>query len=126
MLIVCAILFGSFAAGVIALVKSSGAYKGALVRAQESDAVQAEIGEGIEDGWWVLGNVQTSNRGGNADLRFPVQGSRNKAVVHVLATKANGDWIYHSLIVVPRNTGQSIDLTKEAQNDSRNGASGSP
>src|SRR5215213_4023429 len=65
--------------------KSSDVYQGALKAAQAHPAAIERLGEPIEDGWLVTGNVNVSASGGNANLEIPVSGPKNSGKLYVRA-----------------------------------------
>src|SRR5687767_2522882 len=69
-------------------IKSSTPYTKALAQAKTDPAVIAELGEPIEAGWYVTGNISTSGRNGNADLRIPISGPNKSGTLHVIAMKS--------------------------------------
>jgi Cytochrome oxidase complex assembly protein 1 len=115
-LIGCGVLIALFAAFcavivfvVFGAIKRSDVYKGALHRAQSDPRVIAVLGEPIEAGFIVSGNVHVDTNGGNAEINFPISGPKGKAKVHAVATLENGQWKYETLTVTPEN-GAMIDL----------------
>ncbi|HEY6136506.1 MAG TPA: cytochrome c oxidase assembly factor Coa1 family protein [Thermoanaerobaculia bacterium] len=115
-LVGCGVLIALFAAFCAVLVfvvfgaiKRSEVYKGALHRAQSDPRVIAALGEPIEAGFLVTGNVKVDTDGGNASINFPISGPKGKAKVHAVATLEGGQWKYETLTVTPEN-GAMIDL----------------
>lgn len=110
------LLCGGFIAAILAIVfgalKSSDAYTEALARAQKDRRVQAALGEPIEAGFFVSGNISLNNDRGHADLRIPISGPNGNATIYVVANKAAGKWTYTRLDVVP-DGGERIDLLKQ-------------
>jgi hypothetical protein len=106
-------LFAAFCAVLVFVVfgaiKRSDVYKGALHRAQSDPRVIAALGEPIEPGFLVTGNVHVDTRSGDAEINFPISGPKQKAKVHAVATLENGQWKYETLTVTPEN-GAMIDL----------------
>ncbi|PPJ42894.1 MULTISPECIES: cytochrome c oxidase assembly factor Coa1 family protein [unclassified Pseudoxanthomonas] len=96
-------LFATFILGIVALVfgaiKSSTPYQHAIERAQSDPAVVAALGEPIQAGWFVQGNIGTSGSGGEADLAIPLDGSRADGTLYVVAEKRAGEWRYETLAV---------------------------
>jgi hypothetical protein len=97
--------------GVFGVMRSSDVYREALTRAQASDAVRRELGEPIEPGWYVMGNIDVNNDSGRADLQIPVSGPKGSGTVEATATKRNGVWIY-SRLGVELESGKWLDLSK--------------
>jgi len=107
------VLFAAFCAVLIIFVfgaiKHSEVYKGALRRVQDDPRVVAALGSPVEAGWIVSGNVHVENGNGNAEINFPVSGSKQKGKVHAVATVENSQWKYETLTVQPES-GPLIDL----------------
>lgn len=103
-------LFISFLFG---MMKSSGAYQDALAIAVDHPRVIQAIGEPVEEGFFVTGNISTSGTSGSADIRIPLSGPRGKAGLYVIANKRAGEWQINTLILEPEASGQRIDLLEE-------------
>ena len=95
---------------VLTMMKSSDAYKDALARAQADPRVQTAIGTPIEDGWYVIGNINVSGGTGNADLSIPISGPLGSATIWLDARKSQGTWTFSTLLVEIDDTGEDIDL----------------
>ena len=96
---------------VFGAMKSSDVYQQAYERAKSSPAVRSELGEPIEDGWYVSGNVNTTGDSGQADIRFPVSGPKGSGTVEAVATKRGGVWVF-SRLGVQTDGGKWVDLSK--------------
>ncbi len=107
------LLFLAFVAGIFALVfgmmKSSGAYLDALAMARADSRVVASLGTPIEEGWFVTGNVNVSNNGGDANLSIPLSGPKGGGQLAVVARKSGAVWSFQRLVLYPERGG-SIDL----------------
>jgi len=99
---ILAIVFGS--------IKSSDAYEEALARARANPAVVAALGEPVEDGWLVGGNIQVNGPSGSADLSSSLHGPKGKGTLYVVATKSAGRWEYQTLEVEVDGSPERIDL----------------
>ncbi|MEX0701876.1 MAG: cytochrome c oxidase assembly factor 1 family protein [Planctomycetales bacterium] len=96
--------------GVFGAIKSSDVYTEAIARAKANEEVQAALGEPIEEGFLVSGNINVSDATGNADLAIPISGPKGNGTIHAVATKVAGKWEYSTLEVeVPGRAGR-IDL----------------
>lgn len=108
------LLCGGFITFIMAIVfgaiKSSDAYTEALAEAQANAEVKALLGEPIEAGFWVTGNIQISGSSGDADLAIPISGPKGAATIYAVAQKTAGKWEYSTLEVVPKGAGARIDL----------------
>lgn len=95
---------------IFSTIKSSDVYTEALQRARENPEVVELLGEPIEPGFFVSGNLSFHNSSGSADLSFPISGPNGSAVVNVKATRAGGSWKYSTLEVTAANSDRRIDL----------------
>jgi hypothetical protein len=96
---------------VFGAIKSSDVYRGAIHRVERDPRVIQSIGSPVESGWWLTGNVHVNDRGGDADFSFPVHGPKGKGMVHAVAVRESGNWIYSELTFTPSN-GPPVDLLK--------------
>src|SRR5262249_26470660 len=82
-------------------------------QASANAEVKKQLGEPITDGIWVAGSIDIRNDAGNADLMFQLTGPKGTAIVHAVASKANGKWTFSSLEVQPVTSGDKpFDLMK--------------
>jgi TonB family protein len=89
--------------------KSSDVYQGALKVAQTHPAAIERLGEPINDGWLVTGNVNVSAGGGNANLEIPVSGPKNSGKLYVRAVSPDGNWMYERLDLAVKG-GETVSL----------------
>lgn len=99
--------------GVMAMVKSSGAYDEALRAARQSAEVREALGEPIEEGWFVTGQVNTSGPSGEASLAIPLSGPKDSATLYVEGQKRADRWRYTVMELELKSTGQRIVLLRE-------------
>lgn len=101
---------------VMGIIKSTGPYKTALAAAQNSPAVQAELGTPIEAGFFTMGSVNTNSQNGatteEADLTIPLKGPKGAGKVHYSATKAGNGWNVKDFSVTIDGSGKKIDLSR--------------
>ena len=95
---------------VFALMKHSDVYAHALQTARASEAVRAEIGTPIEEGWFTTGSIQETGPSGSAELAIPVSGPRGGGTIYVEARKSTGRWTYSELVFEADAGGKRIDL----------------
>ena len=88
---------------VFGAIKKSDAYKQALTRVKSDQRVIAVLGEPIDDGFWVSGNVHVDSSKGTADFVFPVSGPKSKARVHAVAATQMQSWEFTTLDVTPEH-----------------------
>src|SRR5262245_37996126 len=93
---------------VFGAIKKSDVYLHALAKVQASEEVRALLGEPIEPGFFVSGNISVSDSSGTADLAIPVSGPKGSATIHVVAKKVAGEWEYSTLEVAPRGSESRI------------------
>lgn len=99
------LLIVSFIGGIILLVftmiTSSQPYQDAVSMARQNTQVQQILGTPIEEGWLVMGNIETSGLGANssgmADLSIPIYGPASEGSLYVYATKQAGQWTMHEV-----------------------------
>ncbi|MET1162961.1 MAG: cytochrome c oxidase assembly factor Coa1 family protein [Pseudoxanthomonas sp.] len=103
----------AFMSAIFGMIKSSDAYQQPLQRAQRNPAVIAALGEPIEPGWLVMGNINVNGPSGDADLQIPLIGSRASGDLFVEAKKSAGAWRYQTLVVQVDDGGERIDLLEE-------------
>ena len=88
---------------VFAAIKKSDAYTEALDRVRHDQRVVAALGEPVQPGFWVSGNLDFKNSKGTADFTFPVSGPKGGAKVHAVASTEGHGWQYTTLDVTPDN-----------------------
>jgi hypothetical protein len=101
-----------FMAAVMAFIKSSDAYTGAMDRLGTAPAVVEAIGTPIKGGFLVSGNISTSGSFGAADLTIPISGPKGSAWVSLFALKRLGVWHFERMIVHVDATKGTIDLSE--------------
>jgi Cytochrome oxidase complex assembly protein 1 len=104
------LVLACFLALVCSAMKFSGAYTGAMERARASPQVAAVLGAPIREGFFVMGNVNTSGPSGSAQLAIPVSGPKGSATIFVDAKETLGEWHFDRLVVQVAGTGGRIDL----------------
>lgn len=109
----CGGLIAIFVFAVFGVIRSTDVYQEALKRAQNSDAVAQALGNPIQDGTLVTGNVSTGGTTGHANLAIPISGPKGTGTIYVVASKAQGTWKFQTLKVKVDQTGESIDLLEE-------------
>jgi predicted anti-sigma-YlaC factor YlaD len=110
LLMLAAALAGGVFFAVMAGVKSTDAYRGAVERATSSPAVHAALGEPVEPGWLVSGNVSVNGSSGDADLSVPLSGPRGKGTLYATAHKRAGRWEFQVLEVAVEGRQDRIEL----------------
>jgi hypothetical protein len=110
-------LFTGFVALIVTIVfgmmKSSDVYKDALAMARAEPAVEMALGTPIEEGLFVVGNINISGSSGQADLAIPISGPHDKGTIYAVAEKSAGQWTFSALVVEIKTTGDRIDLMEK-------------
>lgn len=91
-------------------VKSSDAYAEAMTRARSNAEVRAQLGEPIESGFWITGNISVNGPSGNIDVSIPISGPRGSGTLYIVGTKSAGRWQYSTMEVAVPGRDRRIDL----------------
>lgn len=108
-ILACAGLAGVGMFGAFAAIKSSEPYAESLQRAQASDEVGSKLGQPIEPGFMVQGNINLNNSDGEANLNYSITGPDGTGTVNVVGNKTDGVWNY-SKMNVTTDDGNVVDL----------------
>ena len=111
-ILACGGIIGLGVIGAFAAIKSSEPYSESLRRAQASAELIEELGEPIESGFLVQGNIHLNNNDGNADLNYTVSGPKGTATVNVVGSKKDGVWSYSEMNATPSDGSALIDLAQ--------------
>lgn len=95
---------------VFGLIKGSEPYQMSLELAASSPALIAKIGEPIEPGWLVTGNISYHNASGDADLTIPLEGPKGEATLYIVAKRELGEWTLTRAVVEVHNSGERLKL----------------
>jgi hypothetical protein len=90
--------------------RSNGACREAVARAQAHPAVQAALGTPVEEGTFIFGKVHESETGGAVDVEMYLAGPKGGACLSVLAAKSGGTWRFSRLEVILESGSERIDL----------------
>ena len=111
------VLMAAFGILVITIVtasfRHSEVYTRALTMAKEDSRLREEIGEPIEAGWLVSGQLNVNGSSGHADLSIPISGPRGKGHIRAVANKRSGIWTFTWLQVIFDGHSDAIDLLSE-------------
>ncbi len=99
---VCALTFG--------IMKKSGAYQQAVAAARADSYVVETLGTPIEEGFFVMGQIELTNDSGYANLSIPISGPNGEATIYAEADKSRGKWSFHTLEVMVEDTGEWIHI----------------
>ncbi len=112
--LILALLVGGFVAilltGIFASFHSSDAYNQAMARAVADPQVRAQLGEPIQPGWFISGQLKVTGSAGSADFSIPVSGPRGRGTIRVVAVKSEGIWRLTTLQVNIAGAIPPIDL----------------
>ena len=116
------LLLTGFVGGILAIVfgsmKSSDVYQQAYTLAKSHPAVIEALGEPVEDGLFMGGNISVSGPSGSADISIPLHGPKGKGTIYAVASKSAGRWEYRTLEVAVEGREDRIDLLAAERDDS--------
>jgi hypothetical protein len=95
---------------IFGVMKSSDAYKQAMVKVRADSAVTTTLGTPIKEGFFTSGSVNVSGSSGSANLAIPISGPKGSGTVYVEATKSAGKWSFTKLVVAIDEADITIDL----------------
>jgi TonB family protein len=101
-------LIGGIVFVAMSAIKSSDVYQGALKVVQTHPTAVERLGEPIQDGWFVQGNIKIDGSGGSANFQIPVSGPKSSGTLHVRAVSPDGTWMYEQLDLAVN--GQTVSL----------------
>jgi hypothetical protein len=108
--LICGGCFAGIVYTIFGILRSSDPYIDSLRQAQASPELMAEIGEPIEPGWIITGEVNLNNDDGHANLSYSVSGPLGSADINVVGTKNAGTWTYSQMQARVTKTGTVVDL----------------
>ncbi len=91
------------------------AYQLSLDAVRTSPEVISLVGENLEPGHFVLGEISYSGSGGMANLNYSIEGSKSEAEVYVYATNLAEQWELKELLVVDKETGQKVVVLTQSE-----------
>lgn len=109
-IVLFAVFILSIVVFVFSVIRSTDVFRDALERAKADPQVRAELGEPVEAGWWLSGNVEATGPSGTADISIPLKGSRQNGKLYAVAHKSAGRWTYDTLEVEVEGREERIDL----------------
>jgi hypothetical protein len=89
---------------------SSWAYGEGTRLAKSNVRLVQELGEPIEFGWFVTGQINVAGDAGTADIAIPVHGNLNKGKVCIVGHKRHGQWKVDESIARVHGVNDVIDL----------------
>jgi hypothetical protein len=112
LVVVAAIIFGIVMAA-MGTIKTTAPYQQGVALAQHHPAVIEALGNPVEPGWFLSGNINTSGSSGDADFSVPLQGPEGEGTLYIKATREAGEWTLTKAEVRPDDGGERIDLLEE-------------
>lgn len=105
------VLLGSGAAifGTFTLMKKSDVYQGSLQILGSNETIKSTLGEPIETGFFVTGNINVSVDSGTATISYSISGPKGEAKVYVNAHKKFDTWEYDE-VSVELDNGEIVNL----------------
>jgi hypothetical protein len=94
----------------VSAIKSSDIYKESLTKVKSNAAVVQELGEPIDAGSHINGNITVSGDSGNADVKIPISGPKKSGSIYATAIKKHGKWDFSVLEVEIEGRTQRINL----------------
>jgi hypothetical protein len=109
-LVLCIGLGVSIVFFVAGIMKSSAAYAEGMKQLINHPEAVAYLGEPIESGFFVSGNINISGPTGNAQIAIPVSGSKQAGTVYVQGQKSMGKWHFPHVLFRGKQDDREIDL----------------
>ena len=104
----------TFAFGVMATMKSSGAYRQAMDLARADPELGDALGRPVSAAWYLSGSIHNENGRSRATLGIPLEGPRGHADLQVEGTGRDGAWTFQVLEARIDADGRVIDLRRDA------------
>ena len=98
--------------GVFWAARNFGVQDEALLRAQNNPAVVERLGEPIEIGWLMSGNISFENDTGQADYSIPISGPNGRGKLYILAYREDSEWRFEELYILIN--GERFDLAGDS------------
>ena len=94
--------------------KSNAPYQDSIAAVTSSPDAIAALGEPIEPGFLLSGNISTNNGEGTVNFSIPVSGPKGKGTIRVEGSKPAGSpaWIYTTWQLEVEGAGNPILLSK--------------
>jgi hypothetical protein len=113
------VFIGVIFVAVMGAMRSSDAYTIAMSAAKGHPAVVDALGEPIEVGWFVSGNISVNGASGEADLSIPLNGPRGSATLYVVADKIAGQWEFERMEVELDESRERVSLLSDPSSAER-------
>jgi uncharacterized protein (DUF1684 family) len=112
---------GCLTAGIILIfgsLKNSDAYHKSLEAVRANKEVVDVLGAPIDPSFIVTGSIYVGNSGGHAQVSYDVMCPKGSATVYAVAEKKDGEWVFRSIEVYPKESGKRIDVRLDDDVDS--------
>lgn len=97
--------------GIVSLMKSSDAYKMTMAEIRKNTEVIEMLGEPIEAGWFVTGQLKIGQNGkGSANYIIPISGPKGDGKAISVVVKTNNVWQIKHLTVQIENSNKIIKI----------------
>lgn len=90
---------------VTSMMKNSEAYKMTMEEIKSNKECVAALGENIEDGYFIRGNINTTTSSGNANMYIPLKGDLGEATAHSICER---EWFKWKIIDLNVKVGDKI------------------
>ncbi|WP_421725566.1 cytochrome c oxidase assembly factor Coa1 family protein [Bauldia sp.] len=107
--------------GMLTLMTNTDAYRQSMEIMRTDQRVIAVMGEPIEAGWFVTGNVSLNNDDGTSELSIPVSGPKASGRLISRATKTDGVWTVNQLALLIDGQSEPIVLIGGGRSTSASG-----
>ena len=93
--------------------KNTWPYQEGVDRAVRHQEVIEALGNPVEPGWMISGNINTSDSGGQAEFSVPLKGPDGEGKLYIKAVKEAGEWSFVYAEVKVEGRAERIDLLQE-------------
>lgn len=107
----CLIFVGGLTGIILTVIRNSDVTAEAIAVIQADPYVRDTLGEPVEIGWFITGNVEVNGDSGYASLNIPVSGPRGSGGVIVDATRSGGNWGFDAMMFAADGE-EAVDLLR--------------
>jgi len=104
------LLIGSIFFWIMSFMTSSAPFKMAVEQIKQNPVIIQSLGEPISAGWFVRGNLTTSDNSGSACLAIAISGSKTKGEIYVDAEQRSGKWDFRQLALAIEGRNEPVAL----------------
>lgn len=102
---------------VTGIMKNSEAYELSFAELKNNTEVIQMLGNPIDSGFFVTGQIRTGGGSGNAEISYSISGPNGEATAYVYAVKEMGKWKLLQLIVHSESLQQRINIINTNKKD---------